>query len=371
MKSRIPGLDGVREIASTPVDRTAEVGLAAFRWLFAGLVAWDLAELATHPELWAYPTWILLVPLATVVAVAAGHHKYALAVVAWTIAAAALVPGFHTQDTILIMGSWLLLLLPVERPVPINAVPLTGFVVGLIYLDSGIRKALSPMWQSGLGVWAPASIPHAIHGRIPLLDNEPVMLALGYGVILFEVLWLPAYALFRRLRRPLAVAGILFHLAISFYYPFHIFSAGMIALLLPSAIHDWKPTRGPVSPTLAKVGVVWAALSMVVLAGVIPMFRPVSTATQTFMLPITGLYSRGVFDDSLFANHGFQWGTDHWSEDGFLSRGTVNRTWETWWKTVHIRGPQPGEPFRALEVSLTDHQPGLLDRNLAAEWSDG
>jgi hypothetical protein len=86
--------------------------------------------------------------------------------------------------------------------------------------------------------------------------------------------------------------------------------------------------------------------------------------------PITGLYSRGVFDDSLFVNHDFQWGDEHWS-DGFLSRTTINRTWESWWKLEHISGPPPNEPWRHIQVSVSKWEEGLLSRNLKEPWIRG
>lgn len=349
---------------------SAALGLAVFRVAFCTLVLWDLTELAVG-SLWPLNSWYLLLPASVTLACMFGWKPAGFVLVVSQIVVAAVVPGFHTQDTVLIMGAWLVALLPVNRRpsvIPGNAVLLTGVVVGLVYLDSGVRKALSPMWRAGLGVWAPASIPHAIHGRIPFLDVEPVMLLAGYAVIVFEVLWLPMYTV-RRFRRSLAWAGIAFHLAISMFYPFHIFSGAMIALLLPSAVYNWRAPPAPSSPTFRRVAMVWAGLSLVILAGVVPAFRVVAASTQQLLFPVTGLYMRGVFDDSLFESHGFQWGTDHWSDTGFLERSVMNRTWETWWKTEHIKGPPPGVPVRYLEVSLTEHVPGLLTRNLAAEWT--
>jgi predicted DCC family thiol-disulfide oxidoreductase YuxK len=104
--------------------------------------------------------------------------------------------------------------------------------LGLMYWDSMLWKATSPMYRHGLGFWLPASLPQNTFFDIsPLLGPELLMRMMGYGVLLFEGTFL-FLVWFRRLRFPLVLAGMGFHAGIMVAYPIPLFSLQMIAFYL-------------------------------------------------------------------------------------------------------------------------------------------
>ena len=89
------------------------------------------------------------------------------------------------------------------------------------------------MWSSGLGLWKPASVPHAIWCDLSfLLNQRPLVIFLGYLTLYFEtafviLIWFP------RLRLPLFVIGIGLHLGTAIVFPLPWFGLVMCALYIP------------------------------------------------------------------------------------------------------------------------------------------
>lgn len=114
--------------------------------------------------------------------------------------------------------------------------------IALIYFDSVFYKMKSPMWTSGLGVWLPASLPHVGWLNIqPLLDQEWLMLFLGYTTLIFETVFL-FVMWWRRSRFGLFCVGLPLHLAIALVFPIRWFGlavASIYFLLLPGAWFEW------------------------------------------------------------------------------------------------------------------------------------
>ncbi|MGV3502471.1 MAG: hypothetical protein ACO1O1_02105 [Adhaeribacter sp.] len=116
-------------------------------------------------------------------------------------------------------GSWLAL--PVVLP------------LGLVYLDSVVHKLSSAIWMSGLGFWLPSSLPQNAQTDLSWLLNQEVLVkAIGYGIMVFEGLFL-LLIWFRPLRPYLVAAGLLLHAGIGLAYPIPHFGLMMMALYLP------------------------------------------------------------------------------------------------------------------------------------------
>jgi len=111
--------------------------------------------------------------------------------------------------------------------------------IGLVYFDSVLFKMSSPMWRAGLGLWLPASYPHATWLDLSwLLDNRALVLLLGFGTILFEALFI--FVMWsRRWQLPLMLVGAALHAGIVLAFPipwFGLAVVGMYLLMLPDSL---------------------------------------------------------------------------------------------------------------------------------------
>jgi hypothetical protein len=108
---------------------------------------------------------------------------------------------------------------------------------GLMYFMSGISKLLSPVWQKGLGVWTPLSMPYWRWGgwMDGLQDQFYVMVAINYIVIIWELVFI--FLIFsRKWRGSMVFTGVVFHLVIAsfFYFPqTALLAASSYALFIP------------------------------------------------------------------------------------------------------------------------------------------
>ena len=114
--------------------------------------------------------------------------------------------------------------------------------IALIYFDSIFLKLDNRLWTSGLGVWLPSSLPMAVWNDTSLLLNQKeVVIFLGYFVLVFETLFIFLFW-FKRLRVPLMVIGIFFHIGILVTYPIPLFALTFIIiylLMVPPAFWLW------------------------------------------------------------------------------------------------------------------------------------
>ena len=115
------------------------------------------------------------------------------------------------------------------------------FGIGTIYFNSFIHKLSSPIWMHGLGLWLPSSVSMLSKSNLQwLLDKEyfcyvASWLVLFYEACFFVLVW------FRKVRLPLFLIGIPFHIGILLLYPIPWFALSYITvltLLLPDTI--WK-----------------------------------------------------------------------------------------------------------------------------------
>ncbi|MDR6372558.1 putative DCC family thiol-disulfide oxidoreductase YuxK/uncharacterized membrane protein YphA (DoxX/SURF4 family) [Chryseobacterium bernardetii] len=104
--------------------------------------------------------------------------------------------------------------------------------VAFVYFDSIFYKSTSSYWTKGLGVWYPTSFPFTNFFSIPeVLDQEYLMLFLGYLTLIFELLFI--FTFFRKKWRvPLLIIGLGLHLGISICYPIPWFGLGMCSIYL-------------------------------------------------------------------------------------------------------------------------------------------
>lgn len=369
--------------------------VAAFRVVFALVALRDAFELfrhrrllwppGFHSDLFTPAPWLLALWAVALVFLLLGLWTRPAAAVNLAVTVAVQLPSLlgdassfysSSADSFLILGAWLLLILPAGQVWSLDHlrrggdrlvggwVRLVGAVLlCTIYFDSGVRKLGSPMWRSGLGIWSPASLPGLPLRRLPWLDNHKLMLVLGLGTILWEVLFPFAWFLVPRLRVAAWVTGFAFHIGALVYYPFHTFSLMLIAMHvlatpLPASARRVGARRGLVVAVLAG----WMLLRLVLLApvGAPPTAlraRLVTKASQA--VAIFGISTYGVFDDALFDRQAYEvdvvWRDGErcsaipvHSPEGYNSTGLTDRPWERWFKITQA----PRSPLSTSEADL-------------------
>ncbi|HMI07817.1 MAG TPA: HTTM domain-containing protein, partial [Flavobacterium sp.] len=114
--------------------------------------------------------------------------------------------------------------------------------IALVYFDSVFRKADSPMWTDGLGMWLPSSLPMMIWNDTSfILNQEWLVKFLGYLVLCFESVFIFLFW-FKRFRVPFFLLGVFFHLGILIAYPIPWFALTAVVvylLLLPPGFWLW------------------------------------------------------------------------------------------------------------------------------------
>lgn len=124
----------------------------------------------------------------------------------------------------------------------INYLILVFSVIALVYTDSMFFKVTSKMWMDGLGVWLPASLPMVSWENTSyILNSEFFSKVLGYIVMIFEAVFIFLFW-FRKLRVPLLLIGIFFHLGILIVYPIPWFALTAVVvylLLVPQSFWLW------------------------------------------------------------------------------------------------------------------------------------
>jgi uncharacterized membrane protein YphA (DoxX/SURF4 family) len=166
------------------------------------------------------------------------------------------------NDDLLRIGSFLLIFMPVTRSFSIdafierirfeNSTPkqtsyynyffFTFLSLGLLYIGSGITKLCSNMWQQGLGLWMPSTMPynHWNEAHTLYIDNYWLSVSLNWAVIIWELSFI--FLLFnKRLHWLIVIPGIAFHIGIGILFPFPKICLGPIifySLFIPDSF--WK-----------------------------------------------------------------------------------------------------------------------------------
>lgn len=116
-----------------------------------------------------------------------------------------------------------------------------AFLAGAIYFDAGIWKVFSPMWQEGLGVWLPATLPNTTHLNLSfLLNTEWLVIFLSHLTVFFQVTYI-FFIWFKRVKMLYIMIGIALHIGIFLSFPIPWFALTMVALylaLIPSRYYE-------------------------------------------------------------------------------------------------------------------------------------
>jgi hypothetical protein len=111
--------------------------------------------------------------------------------------------------------------------------------LGFVYFNSALSKIYSPIWQKGLGMWAPSSLPMFITADMtPFLNQEWLVKFMGYLVIIFELVF-PFIFRNRPLKVPLMFIGVFFHVGILVVFSIPGFAVAAICLYILMIPEKW------------------------------------------------------------------------------------------------------------------------------------
>lgn len=260
--------DCIRNIFNTKVDA---VGLSIFRMCYALLLFFEVAQLYTFRKviyddipfiskgeinviyifaLWAIVLLFLFLGLFTRMTTLL---NYALGIIIFSSASNFEYHVFYTYVGV----NFVLIFMPISRVLSLDALVSkikytnvgTSFSIdrkvleinylipvylgiALIYFDSIFLKLNTKLWTNGLGVWLPASLPMMTWCDTSLvLNQKELVLFLSYFVLVFETLFIFLFW-FKKLRVPLIVIGVFFHVGILITYPIPFFALAFILIYL-------------------------------------------------------------------------------------------------------------------------------------------
>ncbi len=225
--------------------------MAIFRITYAAVLLADLIDMwrwrRVYFEDWA--VWLVPIWAVAVVMLGVGLWSRWAALLNFglgVIVLYAIRPFTYHADVVVLTVNFLLLFVPLSGRLSVEAWRGTArdgvvrfapnlilFIgVGLFYFDSVLWKLGSETWRSGLGVWRPAAMPQLTSLNLgPILDNHPLVLVLGYGVLAFEGLFLILMWI-RPLRPWLLAAGCALHLGIGIVFRIPLFGLFFVALMM-------------------------------------------------------------------------------------------------------------------------------------------
>ncbi len=184
----------------------------------------------------------------------------------FTIIATAFFSNTNTgtfNDDLLRIGSFLIIFMPISRSFSVDAfinqlhykTPpkkqtlyynyffFIFLSLGMMYFGSGLTKSYSDMWNRGLGLWIPSSMPHNHWNEIYTLyiDHYWLVTSLSWLVVTFELSFI-FLLLYKPFHWIVATIGIGFHLGIAIIFPFPIICIGPIifySLFIPNRFWKW------------------------------------------------------------------------------------------------------------------------------------
>lgn len=337
------------------------IGLAMFRISFALVLLAEVAQMFRFRHLifdpipfvdpirisvggilfvWAVALVLLAFGFKTTFA-AIANYAFAVMILGFSVARGGYT--YHA-DSFYLVGSLMLMFLPSARVLSVDSLSETGrspcvskvhvlalkVVLATVYLDSFTWKIASPMWRSGLGVWAPAAHLFSTYRDIStILSSEVLVRTLGYAVVAFEGIF-PLLIWFRRFEVPLIIAGALLHVGILLLFPIPLFSLVVISFyvgITPPAFflsalekpglgfRDEPETSANTAVAVRLFVVFWILTSLLMMLQSpllrIPAFwsnRPSRFAQQYYRLNnvlyyFAGVQPHGVFDDSFFVDY--------------------------------------------------------------------
>ena len=119
--------------------------------------------------------------------------------------------------------------------------------LGLVYFDSFFWKLDQSLWQQGLGLWLPMSLPHdtwfSIKFLNTMLNRQALVNVLSDLTLVFEgafigLMWL------RTARPILCLIGVGMHVSIFFAFPIPFFALSLCAMYLLLAPQRWYDAMG-------------------------------------------------------------------------------------------------------------------------------
>lgn len=257
----------VRQYFAQPVPVTA---LSLFRISFSLLTLIYLAELWAHRHLLFDPlaylvpaTWavvpFLVCATVGVFFVLIGLMTKIASTVAWLAFAygVGMHSGLYHAEYMVCLFYFFMIFLPVDKNLSLSSlirrrraglapselttptVPIGYYLIpvylslGLEYIDAVIWKFDSWHWMAGGGLWRPMSTIFAAQLDVEPLLNFPLPLAVAsWSTVIFELVFF-VLMWFARLRVPLALFGMAFHLGIAIAFPIPIFGLqGVLILFL-------------------------------------------------------------------------------------------------------------------------------------------
>lgn len=111
--------------------------------------------------------------------------------------------------------------------------------IGFVYFDSVCFKYMTTLWQKGLGLWLPSSVPQSIFMDVtPILNLKYPVIILGYFTLLFETIFI--FIFWRKSWRvPALIIGLGLHLGILICFPIPFFALGYSAIYLLMVPVSW------------------------------------------------------------------------------------------------------------------------------------
>lgn len=229
--------------------------------VYKGLIFDSIAGITKNPfpfntflSIWGISAFLMLIGLGTRVA---SILNYVCVVIAYELFWRSGVLSYYND--LLLIGGFLCIFLPVSKAfsfdAPINRtisgdtkpaytsqLVYTSFIIltmGLMYFGSGLTKVVSPIWQQGLGLWIPMSMPFFKWNTLPgsLVDFEWLLKTVNYITIAWEILFM-AMLLNKRTRAVAILSGIVFHLGIGLFFHFPMEALGTLvfyALFVPDS----------------------------------------------------------------------------------------------------------------------------------------
>jgi hypothetical protein len=119
-----------------------------------------------------------------------------------------------------------------KRPWPVWALRLIQIQVCVVYLWTVWHKLKGETWFDGSAVYYATRLENMTNFTLPfVLDSIPLLRLATWGTLIVE-LALGILVWFKEFRRPVIIAGILFHLGIEYIMSIPFFEIYMIALLM-------------------------------------------------------------------------------------------------------------------------------------------
>ncbi|MES2559850.1 MAG: HTTM domain-containing protein [Bacteroidota bacterium] len=240
-----------------------------FTQVYKGLIFDSIAGITKNPfpfntflGIWTLSALLMLIGMGSRVA---SIINYVCVVISYELFWRSGVLSYY--DDLLLIGSFLCIFLPVSKTFSVDAslkrivtgntqpvftsqlvyISFITLSLGLMYFGSGVTKLVSPIWQKGIGLWIPMSLPFFKWNAIPghLADFEWPVKALNYITMAWETLFV-AMLFLKRLRAVAIVMGIVFHIGIGLFFHFPMEAMGTLvfyALFVPDSWWDRLSAR--------------------------------------------------------------------------------------------------------------------------------